>query len=353
MNMTIRVEEAIFNFLLPCYSWRFWHCAKRKEGMIKMGRAKAKKIFQPEFFQGNLNKKTYFEGWYFKQVASMPDQTISFIPGISLNETDKHAFIQVIISPAMETHYFKFHIDEFKASDSEFEIKIGPNTFSTKGITIALKNEDQTIFGNVRFSSFQPIQKSLWMPNIMGPFGYLTVMECNHGVVSMSHEVSGTLYINETKISFNNTRGYLEKDWGISFPKSYIWLQCNDFDQKDVSFMFSIANVPFMGKDLQGFICNLVYQGREVRLATYTSAKMIKLEVNDHQLTIVIKSKKQQLTIIAESKAYGELKAPKAGVMQHIIKEGIEGKIMLRLINNKGEQILKTHGAHAGIEIEY
>ena len=40
------------------------------------------KVWQPEIFQGNLNKKNYFEGWYFKIVDA----------------SEKHAFAIIIVS---------------------------------------------------------------------------------------------------------------------------------------------------------------------------------------------------------------------------------------------------------------
>jgi tocopherol cyclase len=54
---------------------------------------------KPILFQGSNKKDRYFEGWYFKQVCEQHQQTISFIPGISLRKGDQHAFIQVIIAP--------------------------------------------------------------------------------------------------------------------------------------------------------------------------------------------------------------------------------------------------------------
>ena len=54
-------------------------------------------IKNPEVFQGEKYLKTnksYFEGWYFKNISK--GEGISFIPGINIEETNKKAFIQVI-----------------------------------------------------------------------------------------------------------------------------------------------------------------------------------------------------------------------------------------------------------------
>ena len=47
-------------------------------------------------------------------------------------------------------------------------------------------------------------------------------MECYHGIISMNHDILGSLKYNDEDISFNKGKGYMEKDWGHSFPKLYL-----------------------------------------------------------------------------------------------------------------------------------
>ena len=54
----------------------------------------------------------------------------------------------------------------------------------------------------------------------MGWYGYLPTMECFHGILSIDHKLKGALSIDDKKISFNNGRGYIEKDWGRNFPQN-------------------------------------------------------------------------------------------------------------------------------------
>ena len=53
----------------------------------------------------------------------------------------------------------------------------------------------------------------------MGPFSYLPLMECYHGILSMDHNISGSIDYNDQTIDFNEGRGYIEKDYGKSFSK--------------------------------------------------------------------------------------------------------------------------------------
>ena len=79
----------------------------------------------------------------------------------------------------------------------------------------------------------------------MGPFSHLSFMECNHAILSMKHSVSGILMFNGKILNFDQGIGYIEKDWGTSFPSSYLWCQANDFFTRTTSFFLSIATIPF------------------------------------------------------------------------------------------------------------
>ena len=178
-------------------------------------------IKSPEFFQGKKYLKTnknYFEGWYFKNTNEK--EGISFIPGINITNKDKKAFIQVITNN--ESYFIDYNIKDFKYNDSPFYIKIGNNYFSKEKVKIDIKDKNLKINGTIKYSNSKNINKNLFSPNIMGPFSYLPFMECNHAILSMKCKANGKLFINNKKIIFNDNIGYIEKDWGCSFPKYYI-----------------------------------------------------------------------------------------------------------------------------------
>lgn len=315
-----------------------------------------KKLIHPEYFQGNKKKKNYFEGWYYKLVSQDQRYTLAFIPGVSLNDQDTHAFIQVFISESsdnnnkLKSHYFRFDINDFEYSHRDFFIKIGSNYFSKERVSIQLKSSQIEVFGNVSISKITPIKKTLLSPNIMGLFGYLHFMECYHGVISMSHQLSGILKINNTSISFHQGLGYIEKDWGKSFPRSYVWMQSNHFKDKGTSFMFSYADIPFIGFYFKGLIANLIHNGKEYRFATYNFSKVNKEEIQDNYAHYILKKGRYKFDITAKSTTSIGLASPKNGMMVNQIKEGLSGYIELKLYKGK-KLIVEDHGLHAGIEI--
>ena len=86
-----------------------------------------KKVQHPILFQGNLNKKNYFEGWYYKQVSADQNVSLSFIPAVSLNESDQHSFIQYILVQTDEdglksthTGYIRYAVTDFIYEENPF-----------------------------------------------------------------------------------------------------------------------------------------------------------------------------------------------------------------------------------------
>jgi len=143
--------------------------------------------------------------------------------------------------------FVELYIKDFEYAHSPFCVKIADNSFSDRNIIINIDDEAQNlkIHGNIEYSNSKNIHTNAFAPNIMGPFSYIPFMECNHAIISMQNTINGYININNETISFDNHRGYIEKDWGCSFPKSYIWCQGNNFQKRDASFMFSIADIPF------------------------------------------------------------------------------------------------------------
>ena len=315
-----------------------------------------KKLIHPEYFQGNKKKDHYFEGWYYKLVSRDEKDTIAFIPGVSINQKDQHAFIQVFISHksikdvSLKTHYIRFDFNDFSYSHKEFWIRIGKNYFSKERIELSIRKKDLKISGIVNLDILTPIKTSLFSPNIMGIFGYVNFMECYHGIISMSHQLSGIIPINQKNIDFFDGKGYMEKDWGTSFPKTYVWLQSNHFKDSNTSFLFSYADIPFIGFHFKGLIVNLFYQNKEYRFATYNGAKVKKEEIGEGNASYTIKKGKYRLEVVANSSVQIELASPKNGMMIEQIKEGLSGNIHLKLYD-KNNLIYEDIGEHAGIEI--
>lgn len=241
-----------------------------------------------------MNKK-YFKGWYFKH--QQKEKTIAFIPGIA----SSGAFIQII------THKGSLHFNVDAFREDHGVIYADHCMFSKDGSVIDLPG----IRGEIRYGSLTPLRS-----DIMGPFQYLP-MECRHSVISMMHTLQGSITMDKETIVFDEGRGYIEKDSGFSFPKSYQWIQCNAF-KEPCSIMISIAKIPFLGFGFTGCICAIVHDHVEYRLATYSGVKIIASDKNH----ICLQQGKLMCNIDIEDATAGHpLQSPVQGQMSGVIRE--------------------------------
>ena len=306
-------------------------------------------IKNPQVFQGKKylkSNKNYFEGWYFKNTNEK--EGIAFIPGISITNSEKKAFIQVITNN--KSYFINYDINNFEFNDYPFYIKIKDNYFSKDKIHINIKEENINIHGTIKYCNSKNINTNFFNPNIMGPFSYLKFMECNHAILSMKCICNGKLFINNKKLIFNNNTAYIEKDWGISFPKYYIWCQGNNFKKSDASFMLSIADIPFKMFNFRGLICSLIIDDKEYRFATYNGSKIIKYDVNNNSINITLKKGDYHLNIKAKNKSGLKLSAPIKGKMEKEINENINSIISI-MLKYKKQIIFSNVSNNCALEI--
>ena len=313
---------------------------------------------RPNVFQGNLKKKFYFEGWYNKIVDASAEHIYAIIPTIALNEKEQtsHAFIQYLDGINATAEYFKYSLEDFEnLSNKQYKIRIGKNYFSLDRIHLDIDQDGYKINGDLEYIDSVPWPKKFLQPGVMGWFSYMPFMETYHGMVSMNHEIRGILTINGENVNFDNGKGYIEKDWGKSFPSAWIWTQSNHFSNPNLSFMFSIAKVPFLRMHFNGFLTALWHEGDFYKFATYTRAKVKSLDINQDYIRIIVEDKNYHLDFEVAKKGIGSglLKAPQEGVMSGHIPESINSKIKLRLFDKKKELIIIDDlGVNAGLEIK-
>lgn len=184
----------------------------------------------------------------------------------------------------------------------------------------------------------------------MGLFSYVPFMECNHAILSMRSIANGLISINNRKIKFNYGVSYIEKDWGCSFPETYIWCQGNNFKNSNSSFMISIANIPFKIFRFRGIICSLIVDDREYRFATYNNTKLVKYDIDNNYIDIILKKGKYSLNLKSEYALVHKLFAPVKGKMEKDIFESISAVITV-ILKKDDLVIFSDTSISCGLEI--
>ena len=305
-------------------------------------------IFNPEIYQGWGNRRKYFEGWYFKIVNAPGTKAFAFIPGISMDETgNSHAFIQVLDGTKKEAGYYSFSASLFLPSSKKFELSLGKNYFSSERMVLALPS----VKGVLDFSGMVPWPKPWYSPGIMGPYAFVPFMECSHGIVSMDHSLKGSLEINNEIIDFTGGRGYIEKDWGHSFPSAYLWIQSNRFATEGISFKASVARIPWMTGSFNGFIAGLWNDNKLTRFTTYNGSRLRKLAITDSAAELELENKSFILNVRTPLDQATGLAAPVEGMMNGRIEESMTAVITVNLTDMKtGKSLFSGEGRNASIE---
>lgn len=306
-------------------------------------------LFNPEQYQGWGMTRKYFEGWYFKVVNATETKAFAFIPGIGMDEAgNSHSFIQVLDGKQKKSEYHTFSSSLFVPSVKGFELSIGKNYFSINRIILDLP----AVKGALDFSGIVPWPKPWYSPGIMGPYTFAPFMECNHGVVSMDHSISGHLEINGELIDFTGGRGYTEKDWGHTFPSAYVWVQTNHFSKPGISLKASVARVPWVTGTFTGFIAGIWVNNHLIRFTTYNRSALKRLKVTDNFMEMVMENRDYIFEMTAPLDLATGLASPVRGLMDGRIEESMTAGVSLLLTEkNNGKMVLNDRGRNTCIEI--
>jgi hypothetical protein len=315
-----------------------------------------RRTLHPSWYQGRGRRAPYFEGWYYKLIDSSEQHRLAVIPGIfrSADPHKSHSFVQVLDGTSGMASYHEYPPEALRAADGALDIQVGPNRFTPEQISLHIDDSERSLLGDLTFTALTPWPVTLTSPGAMGWFAWVPLMQTYHGVVSLDHTIEGTLSVSGDPISFNDGRGYIEKDWGRSFPDAWIWMQTNHFDQIGTSLTASIATIPWLGISFRGFIIGLWHGGSLYRFTTYTGAQMERLTIGEHEVYVAVSDRNHRLEITARRGAGGVLRGPTGADMAGRVPESLQATAMVRLSpgeGNGGQAIFEGRGRNAGLEV--
>ncbi|MEQ8706596.1 MAG: tocopherol cyclase family protein [Phaeodactylibacter sp.] len=312
--------------------------------------ARWKALWNPNRYHGWGKSRNYFEGWYFKIVSPCERYAFALIPGISMDEQgQQHAFIQRLDGKACTAAYHEFASAAFQPRPDRFEVQLGTNLFSEHRLKLALPELE----GELSFHGNTPWPSKPGAPGIMGWYTFVPFMECYHGVVSLHHELRGHLNVYGKPVDFTGGLGYIEKDWGKSFPSSWIWMQANHLqDTKQACLMASVAKIPWLGSHFTGFLAGLQLDGKLWAFTTYNNARLqTSLDEPANTVHLRLKRKGAVLEIDAQQRGgTGTLAAPVSGAMAGKVNESLQSVIHIRLKEGR-TTVYEGEARHAGLEV--
>lgn len=312
-----------------------------------------RRIWTPAVYQGGRRRDDYFEGWYLKCADAQRAHPLALIPGVSHDAAGgtSHAFVQVV-RPGGSTVYLEYPVEDFEFDKTTFDIRVGPNRFSSAGVELDIASNGIGLRGELEFGTLHPWPVSLVAPGIMGWYRYVPRMECYHGVISLDHEISGTLVIDGSPVDFSGGRGYAEKDWGRSFPSSWVWAQSNHFAREGTSVTLSVARIPWMGGSFVGCIAGVLVSGGLYRFATYTGARLTAFSSWPGGARMTMEDYAYRLEAEVDTVSPSPLRAPVHGRMVSRADESFDAQLRVKLTRRSDDLVLLNDvGLHAGVEV--
>lgn len=312
-----------------------------------------RKIWKPEIFQGAKRTAGYFEGWYFKCISRDETAGYAFIPGISYAGEDSHAFLQVFDGKNGAYYYLRYPLKEISYSRKELFFKVGDSEFTGSGLQLAVDSSECSLHGNLEFSAFKPWPVRIFSPGAMGWYAFVPKMQDYHGVLSFYHEINGSLQLNGVETDFTGGTGYIEKDWGTSFPSRWIWMQTNNYPGRRASLSVSVATIPWRKRQFTGYIAGFWLDGELYPFSTYCGGKVTEYNIkNENTVELVLQTRRYTLRVTGVKIGGIDLKAPVEGNMTGHVHESLQSEIETELTNREDKTVLFAgKGTSAGIEL--
>ena len=313
-----------------------------------------KEIFNPNLYHGKHKNKNFFEGWYYKIVDKRGYYKLAIIPGISYGDKNgnHHSFIQIVNGTDIKFNYLSYDINDFTFNNNPFRICINSNIFTLENMNLSINHDDLHINGNIVFKNIVKWPDNIINPGSMGFYNYLKFMECYSQVCALNGSIVGYLNINEKKVDFTGGKVYIEKNWGKSFPKSWLWIQSNSFKNRKASITCSLGTIPFPIKDFNGFLIGATVENEFYNFTTINRSKInIKTLGDDIVLTATKKNIKLTLKTYTKPEDFLVLKAPIKGSMTSFVKETLNGQVYMLLEDTDSNKIIFNDiGTCTGIE---
>lgn len=287
-------------------------------------------------YQGKV-KKNGFEGWYTRFTDPIKGINMAIIMALTTFEEDPHAFIQVFDGIKKTNTYIRYLLEDFEVSD-DF-IRIGPSTLSKDALY--LETENLTIKLSLEQRKDNPYKSAM---------GFLEKMplETFQEVVTMVSDFQGTISSKNETLKISG-RSYMEKTYGVKFPKEWFWLQANHFREPSLSFSLSGGHVPTLKFRPFGFFILLYLNEKTYRFATYNFAS-VKRNVKDGIYEFTIKKGKYTVLLTVTNHEPTELVGPKdKGEMTLPVYESISASVTL-VFKEKETVLIRDTSPFAGFE---
>lgn len=245
---------------------------------------------KPTSLRAKAHRSNYFEGWFQKVYSRKYQASFIIIYGYATkNSADTCGFIQVLTPNACpKIMYFPKHDISFDTN--RHIVRMGENHFTTDSIIISSDDIEM----NLHLQNNHPIPT---FKNSMGYSYFIPTLPCYHSVMNTAHLVSGSIRHSSKEYELDADLGYMEKNWGTSFPEKYFWLHAIDPFNPQISLLFSIADIQWLGKSFIKHVGHLRIEGEHIDLRALKDISISDMVIIENKRFVKIRSKELELDI--------------------------------------------------------
>jgi len=284
-------------------------------------------FYKPTRLRGDVDRNRYFEGWFQKVCSVKHRVSFVIIYGYATqNSHDTFGFIQLLV-PDQAPRIVYFSKDEISCDSERHIVRMGDNVLSTE--SIAVDSNDISI--QLTLMDNQPIQT---FKNSMGYTYFVPNLPCYHSVLNTAHRVSGEIRCKDSAYLLEDDLGYMEKNWGTSFPENYVWLHAVDPHDPQVSLLFSQAEIKWLGRTFVRHVGHCRFDGNEIDLRDLKNVTVAIVHQSNEQQTIRITSSTVEIEISIVLGVKVKFKGPMDGTLSRDILHYTDAVINLRVSQN-------------------
>lgn len=280
--------------------------------------------YKPNSIRGTFERNKFFEGWFQKVYSKAHKASFILIYGYAThNSDDEFGFLQILI-PNQTPEIVYFPKNEVACDIEKHIFRMGKNLLTTELIRIEINglSIDLNMNNTQTFRTFK---------NSMGYTYFIPNLPCYHSVLNSAQSVSGEIKHQGQCYTFDHEMGYLEKNWGTTFPESYFWVHAIDPNNPAISLLFSRAKIVWLGKTYIKHVGYLCFAGQQIELRALKNVTVSNSSISPENRSIQIRSAAAQLDLALEFGREVQFKGPKDGALSRMIAHQTDAKVEVSL----------------------
>jgi len=238
--------------------------------------------------------------------------------------------------------YFDKH--EIFCDSNQHIIRMGAHVLTTHKIDI----NTNEIGIQLDLTNNQPIRT---FKNSMGYNYVIPNLPCYHAILNKSHTISGEIRVGDANFVMDKDMGYLEKNWGTSFPDNYIWLHAVDPTNTEVNLLFSQAEIKWMGSTFLRHLGYLNFENECIDFRQFKNSEVSSSLVSPEKQLIRFSSKLIELEISIVLGGQVLFKGPEDGALRRDIVHYTDAFIEVKLKRNAETTVFRLVGNYENVQI--